>query len=69
VSTFGLNYGLKKVSLSDSSLFFLDIVQQKSIVLDIAGLSIRRKKRLIFQNANTLCTMELIFIKRGVLLA
>ena len=69
VSSTGLNYGLKKVILYGSYVFFLDIVDQNYIASRIIGLSIRRKKILIFQNTNTLFTMELTSIRRGVLLA
>jgi len=68
-SNTGLNYGLKKVILYGSYVFFLDIVNLNYIASRIIGLSIRRKRILIFQNANTLFTMELISIRRGVLLA
>lgn len=68
-SNTGLNYGLMKVILYGSYVFFLDIVNLNYIASRIIGLSIHRKRILIFQNANTLFTMELISIRRGVLLA
>jgi hypothetical protein len=68
-SNTGLNYGLKKVILYGSYVFFLDIVNLNYTASRIIGLSIRRKRILIFQNANTLFTMELTSIRRGVLLA
>ena len=68
-SNTGLNYGLKKVILYGSYVFFLDIVSQNYIASRIIGLISHRKKLLIFQNANTLFTMELTSIRRGVLLA
>ena len=63
VSSTGLNYGLKKVILYGSYVFFLDIVNLNYIASRIIGLSIHRKRILIFQNANTLFTMELISIE------
>jgi len=68
-SNTGLNYGLMKVILYGSYVFFLDIANLNYIASRIIGLSIRRKRILIFQNANTLFTMELTSIRRGVLLA
>ena len=65
----GLSYGLMKVIRYGNSVFFLGIVNQNYIALRIIGLILNRKILLIFLNANTLCTMELIFIRRGVLLA
>ena len=69
VSSTGLNYGLKKVILYGSYVFFLDIVDQNYIASRIIGLSIHRKRILIFQNASTLFTMALISIRKDVLLA
>jgi len=68
-SNTGLNYGLMKVILYGSYVFFLDIANLNYIASRIIGLSIRRKRILVFQNANTLFTMELTSIRRGVLLA
>ncbi len=68
-SNTGLNYGLMKVILYGSYVFFLDIANLNYSASRIIGLSIRRKRILIFQNANTLFTMELTSIRRGVLLA
>ena len=65
----GLSYGLMKVIRYGNSVFFLGIVNQNYIALRIIGLILNRKILLIFQNANTLCTMGLIFIRKGVLLA
>ena len=68
-SNTGLNYGLMKVILYGSYVFFLDIVDQNYIASRIIGLSIHRKRILIFQNASTLFTMALISIRKDVLLA
>ena len=68
-SNTGLNYGLMKVILYGSYVFFLDIVDQNYIASRIIGLSIHRKRILIFQNASTLFTMALISIRKEVLLA
>ncbi len=65
----GSNYGLMKVILYGSYVFFQGIVSQDYIASRIIGLISYRKKLLIFQNANTLFTMELISIRKDVLLA
>jgi hypothetical protein len=68
VSSTGLNYGLMKVILYGSYVFILDIVNQNYIASRIIGLSIYRKRILIFQDTSTLFTMALISIKKDVLL-
>ena len=62
----GLNYGLVKVIVSVNSVFYLGIVGQKLIGLKIIGLRDLLNMRLIFQSVNTLFTMELISIRKGV---
>lgn len=68
-SNTGSNYGLMKVILYGSYAFFPDIANLNYIASRIIGLGFHRKKILIFQDVNTLFTMELISIRRGVLLA
>jgi len=63
----GLNYGLMRVILYDNCVFFPDIANQNYIALRIIGFISNRKMLLIFQNANILFTMGLIFIRMGVL--
>jgi len=68
-SATGLDYGLMKVILYGSFVFFQDTANLNYIASRIIGLGFHQKRILIFQNANTLFTMELISIRRGVLLA
>lgn len=63
----GSNYGLMRAIPYDSFLPFLAIADQNYTVSRTIGLSFRRKRLLIFQNANILFTMGLTFIRRGVL--
>ena len=65
----GLNYGLMKAILYGSYVFFLDIANLNYTASRIIGLSIHRKRILIFQNASILFTMALISIRKDVLLA
>ena len=67
-SNAGSNYGLMKLILYGSSLSSLDTVKQNYIGLKTTGLNSLQKRILIFQNANILFMMELISIRRGVLL-
>ena len=67
VKSTGLNYGLKRVILSDSFAIFPGIADRSCSVLKTIGLIYPLRMALIFRRVNTLFTMGLIFIKMDVL--
>jgi len=66
-SSTGSNYGLMKVILYGSSVFFPGIADQNYIASRITGLTLNRRMLLIFQNANTLFMMGRISIRMDAL--
>ena len=64
----GLDYGWRRAILSDNFVFFLGTANQNYTGSKITGSISNLKMALIFLSANILFMMELISIKRDVLL-